>query len=153
MAFIVSTTVERSFQANCNAKKAFDVLSNASEVMQAFPKLQQFTETKTGVWLWETEKLALGTLSHAIKGHVHYQNNGANQIAWQPAPGDNNAQLSGQWSIKGQGDNSCQIALVSKGDYDIPLPALIKRMVETALNTELNKIMDDFVLGVQKKLS
>jgi carbon monoxide dehydrogenase subunit G len=152
MSFIVSTTVERSFQASCNAKKAFEFLSKASEAMQVFPKLQQFTETKEGVWLWETQKLALGNLSHAIKGYVQYKHNGENHIAWQPAPGESNAQLSGHWSIKAAGDNACNIALVSKGDYDIPLPSLIKRMVETTLNTELNKLMDEFVQNMQKKL-
>ncbi|MCQ8896261.1 SRPBCC family protein [Limnobacter humi] len=152
MAVNVNVKIERTFNVACSAKKAFDQLANVADTTTLFPKLDKIVELKDGVWRWEMEKIGAGGLSHQVKYTVKYTNDGASKIDWNPAPGDGNAQVSGGWVITAKGDKACSIAFRSSGEFEMPVPRLMKGIAEGIVKSEFEAQVGTFIDRVKAKL-
>lgn len=152
MAVNVSVKIDRSFNVACSAKKAFDQLVDVASTTTLFPKLDKIVDLGGDVWRWEMAKIGAGGLSHQVKYLVKYTNNGSSTIDWNPAPGDGNAQVSGGWIIKANGDKACTISFRSSGDFEMPVPRLMKGIAEGIVKSEFEAQVGTFIDRVKAKL-
>ncbi|WP_370263503.1 SRPBCC family protein [Limnobacter sp.] len=152
MAVNVNVKIERSFKVACSAKKAFDQLADVASTVAMFPKLDKIVDLGDGVWRWEMEKIGAAGLSHQVKYTVKYTNDGSSKIDWNPAPGEGNAKVSGGWVITASGDKACNIAFRSTGEFDMPVPRLMKGLAEGLVKSEFDAQVSTFIDRVKAKL-
>lgn len=148
----VEVKIERSLKVACSAKKAFDQLVNVADTVALFPKLDKIVDAGGDVWRWEMEKIGAAGLSHQVKYTVKYTNNGSTTIDWNPAPGEGNAQVSGGWVIKADSDKTCTISFRSKGEFEMPVPRLMKGIAEGIVKSEFDAQVGTFLDRVKAKL-
>ncbi|HEX4918024.1 MAG TPA: SRPBCC family protein [Limnobacter sp.] len=152
MAVNVNVKIERTFNVACSAKKAFDQLVNVGSTVALFPKLDKIVDLGGDVWRWEMDKIGAAGLSHQVKYTVKYTNDGSTKIDWNPAPGEGNAQVAGGWVIKPNGDKACTIAFRSTGEFDMPVPRLMKGLAEGIVKSEFDAQVSTFIDRVKAKL-
>lgn len=152
MAVTVSVEIKKTFDAACSAKKAFEQLVDVADTTALFPKLDKVVDLGSDVWRWEMEKIGAAGLSHQVKYLVKYTNNGTSTIDWNPAPGDGNAQVRGGWVITAKGDKACTIAFRSSGEFEMPVPRLMKGIAEGIVRSEFDAQVGTFLDRVKAKL-
>ncbi len=152
MPVYVNVKIEKSFKAACSAKKAFDQLSDVADTVKLFPKLEKIVDLGNQVWRWEMAKIGAAGISHQVKYTVKYGNDGKGKIDWNPAPGDGNANVSGGWVIQETGSNSCSIEFRSGGEFQMPVPSLMKTMAEGIVKSEFEAQVETFLQQVKAKL-
>lgn len=152
MAVKVKVSIDKSFDVACSQKKAFDQLVDVAGTTALFPKLDKIVDLGGEVWRWEMAKIGAAGISHQVKYTVKYTNDGASKIDWNPAPGDGNAEVSGGWTIKAKGDNACTIAFTSTGEFEMPVPRLMKGIAEGVVQSEFNGQVGTFIDRVKEKL-
>ena len=152
MAVNVNVSISKSFEVACSAKKAFDQLVDVASTTKLFPKLDKIVELGNDVWRWEMAKIGAAGISHQVKYCVKYSNNGSTTINWDPTAGDGNATVSGGWVITAKGDNACKIAFQSSGEFEMPVPRLMKGIAEGIVKSEFDAQVGTFLDRVKAKL-
>ena len=154
MAVTVSIKITKTIEASTSLQKAFDSLLDVEGTVANFPKLDSIVQLDTDCYRWEMEKIGMASLSHQVKYAVKYTNNGKNTIQWNPiSDAQSNAKVSGSWTISGKGDNAVSIQFESQGEFELPVPGLMKGMVQGVVKSEFESQVGTFLERVQKKLS
>ncbi|MBU0782841.1 MAG: SRPBCC family protein [Gammaproteobacteria bacterium] len=148
----VNVKIEKSFKVACSAKNAFDQLSDVADTVALFPKLDKIVDLGDEVWRWEMAKIGAAGISHQVKYTVKYNNDGKSKIDWNPVPGDGNATVSGGWVIKEDSPKACTIAFRSTGEFEMPVPRLMKGIAEGIVKSEFDAQVGTFLDRVKAKL-
>jgi carbon monoxide dehydrogenase subunit G len=69
---------------------------------------------------------------------------------WTPVKGVGNAQVSGSWTIK-DNKKSTGLTLKINGELAIPLPGLMKMVVVPVVESEFEKMTDQYIANLTKK--
>jgi carbon monoxide dehydrogenase subunit G len=148
----VNVKIEKSFKIACTAKKAFEQLVDVADTVALFPKLDKIVDLGGDVWRWEMAKIGAAGISHQVKYAVKYTNDGKSKIDWNPVPGDGNATVSGGWLIKEDGPAACTVSFRSTGEFDMPVPRLMKSIAEGIVKSEFDAQVGTFLDRVKAKL-
>ncbi|MCE2744890.1 MAG: SRPBCC family protein [Burkholderiales bacterium] len=148
----VNVKIEKSFKIACTAKKAFEQLVDVADTVALFPKLDKIVDLGGDVWRWEMAKIGAAGISHQVKYTVKYTNDGKSKIDWNPVPGEGNATVSGGWVIKEDGPSACTVAFRSSGEFDMPVPRLMKSIAEGIVKSEFEAQVGTFLDRVKAKL-
>jgi hypothetical protein len=65
-------------------------------------------------------------------------------VVWTPVKGIGNAQVSGHWKISKQ-VHATHIILSVKGELEIPLPSLMRLIVAPLVESEFEKLTDQYI--------
>ena len=152
MAVKVNVKIEKSFKVACSAKKAFEQLVDVADTVAMFPKLDKVVDCGDEVWRWEMAKIGAAGISHQVKYTVKYSNDGKTKIDWNPVPGEGNATVSGGWLIKDDGAKACTVAFRSTGEFEMPVPRLMKGIAEGIVKSEFDAQVGTFLDRVKAKL-
>lgn len=152
MAVNVNVSIQKNFEVGCSAQKAFEQLADVASTTKLFPKLDQIVDLGNGKWRWEMAKIGAAGISHQVKYCVQYTNNGSSTINWEPTAGDGNAKVSGGWVITAKGDNACKISFQSSGEFEMPVPRLMKGIAESVVKSEFDGQVSTFIDRVKAKL-
>ena len=109
-------------------------------------------ELGDGVWRCEMDNIVASGIAHKMKYTSKYSNDGKFRINWEPAPGEGNAKVSGGWTIKDEGSNGCSITLKSGGEFEMPMPKLMKNIAEGIVKSELEAQVAIFAERIKAKL-
>jgi carbon monoxide dehydrogenase subunit G len=148
----VEVKYEKSFKVSCTAKSAFDLLSDVASNSTLFPKLEKIVNLGQGVWRWEMAPIGAGGISHHVKYTVKYSHDGRTKIDWKPFPDQGNAHVSGSWLIKEDSAQGCTIVFRSSGDFEMPVPRLMKGLAENIMRSEFESQINSFLDQVKSKL-
>lgn len=152
MAVDIKVSIDKKFDVACSAKKAFDQLVDVASTVTMFPKLDKIVDLGDSVWRWEMVKIGAAGISHQVKYTVKYSNNGSSTIDWNPAPGEGNATVSGGWVITAKGDKACTIGFRSTGEFEMPVPKLMKGIAEGIVKSEFDGQVSTFLDRIKAKL-
>ena len=152
MAVNVNVKIEKSFKVACSAKKAFEQLVDVADTVALFPKLDKIVDLGDDVWRWEMAKIGAAGISHQVKYAVKYTNDGKSTVDWDPVPGEGNATVSGGWIIKADGAKACNISFRSTGEFEMPVPRLMKGIAEGIVRSEFDAQVGTFLDRVRAKL-
>lgn len=154
MAITVAVSLSKSFEVACDAKKAFDFLVDVPGTTAIYPKLDKLVNIEGQTYRWEMAKIGAAGLSFQTIYTVKYTNDGASKINWEPAAGakDDNGKISGGWVIKSAGDKKCTITFSTDAALDLPVPRLMKAVVEPVVKSEFDSQVSEFIGNIKKKL-
>lgn len=154
-----------SITARLDSQRAFDVQAPAAEVyavladvplsVSHFPKVERLTDRGGGVYEWRmervgTEKLKIQTIYASRYVSRFDAATGRGSVDWTPVPGIGNAQIGGRWEIAGAGAGT-HLTLTTRGHLDVPLPALMTRVVAPLVAGEFDRLVGRYVENLRAR--
>lgn len=149
----VNVTIDLGYELEVKAKFAdvFAVLSDVPESASFFPKVDKLVDMKDGVYRWEMEKIGVASIAlQTIYASKYVSNKAKGSVVWTPVKGVGNAQVSGSWAIK-DNKKSTGLTLKINGELAIPLPGLMKMVVVPVVESEFEKMIDQYIANLTKK--
>ena len=139
------------FEVNANASEVFGVLADVPTSASFFPKVDKLVDLGGGSYRWEMEKIGVGQVNLQTIYASHYVADSAKgTVVWTPVKGEGNALVSGSWKITGK-KKSTVVVLKIKGDLTLPLPGLMKMMVEPMVKGEFEKMTELYIDNLTKR--
>ena len=151
MAINVSIDLGYELEVKAKAKEVFDLLSDVPASASHFPKVDALVDLGDGVYRWEMEKIGIAQINlQTIYASKYVSNRAKGTVTWTPVKGEGNALVSGNWKIEDQ-KTSTKIVLQIKGDLSIPLPGLMKMVVAPVVESEFEKMVEQYLDNLTKQ--
>ena len=151
MAVSVSIDLGYEFEVKAKADEVFAVLSDVPESVSHFPKVDKLTDLGNGVYQWEMQKVGTAQVNiQTVYASKYVSNKAKGTVVWTPVPGVRNALVGGHWKIK-DNKKSTGIELKIDGDITLPLPGLMKMIVEPVVEGEFEKLVDKYIANLIKR--
>ena len=151
MAINVNIDLGYELEVKAKAKEVFDLLSDVPASASHFPKVSALVDLGDGVYRWEMEKIGIAQINlQTIYASKYVANRAKGTVTWTPVKGEGNALVSGNWKIEDQ-KTSTKIILQIKGDLSIPLPGLMKMVVGPVVESEFEKMVEQYLDNLTKK--
>ena len=139
------------FEVNANASEVFGVLADVPTSASFFPKVDKLVDLGDGSYRWEMEKIGVGQINlQTIYASNYVADSAKGTVVWTPVRGEGNALVSGSWKITGK-KKSTVVVLKIKGDLTLPLPGLMKMMVEPMVKGEFEKMTELYIDNLTKR--
>src|SRR3990167_1794373 len=130
MSVTVSIELGFEFDVKAPAKEVFAVLADVPESASHYPKVEQLVDLGDGAYRWEMEKIGVGAIHlQTVYASKYVANKAKGTVVWTPVKGEGNALVSGSWKIK-EKKKSTNVVLQVQAELSLPLPALMKMVVE-----------------------
>ena len=151
MTVNVTIDLGYEFEVKASAKDVFAVLSDVPTSVSHFPKVHKLVDLGSGVYRWEMEKVGTAQVNiQTIYASKYVSNKSKGTVVWTPVDGVGNALVGGSWKIT---DNKKSTGLVLKieGDIAVPLPGLMKMVVQPVVKSEFEKLVEQYIQNLIKK--
>jgi hypothetical protein len=155
MAITVQITFNKDLEVTCDVKTAFDLLVDVPKTTALYPKLDKLVNIEGSTYRWEMAKIGAAGLNFQTVYTVKYTNDGAARINWEVVEGNknDNAKVSGGWIITSAGDKKTKIAFTTEAALDLPVPSLMKKVVDPVIRMEFESQTNAFLAKVKEALS
>jgi len=155
MAITVQISFNKDLEVTCDVKTAFDYLVDVPKTTALFPKIEKLVPIEGQTYRWEMAKIGAAGLSFQTAYTVKYSNDGAARINWETIEGNknDNAKVSGGWIITSAGDKKTKIAFTTDAALDLPVPSLMKKVVEPVVRLEFESQTQTFLNNVKDALN
>jgi carbon monoxide dehydrogenase subunit G len=151
MAVTVHIDLGYEFDVKAKAAEVFGVLSDVPTSVSHFPKVEQLTDMGDGVYRCEMEKVGTAQVNiQTVYASKYVSNKTKGTVVWTPVPGVGNALVGGHWKIK-DNKKSTGIELKIDGKITLPLPGLMKMIVEPVVENEFEKLVDKYIANLIKR--
>ena len=151
MTFTVPIDLGYEFDVNASAKEVFDVLSNVPDSASHFPKVDKLIDLGEGAYRWEMAKIGIGKIHlQTVYASKYVSNKAKGTVHWTPLKDEGNAQVSGAWKIVGR-KKSTHIEFTVHGELTLPLPGLMKIVVEPVVQSEFEKMTDTYIDNLTRR--
>ena len=151
MAVTVNIDLGYEFEVKAKAADVFEVLADVPTSVSHFPKVDKLTDLGDGVYQWEMEKVGTAQVNIQTVYASRYVSSKPNgTVVWTPVPGVGNALVGGQWKIK-DNKGSTAIQLKIDGEITLPLPGLMKMVVAPVVESEFEKLVDQYIANLIKR--
>jgi len=148
MSFTVSIELGFEFDVKAPAKEVFAVLADVPESASHYPKVEQLVDLGDGAYRWEMEKIGIGAIHlQTVYASKYVANEAKGTVVWTPVKGEGNALVSGSWKIKGK-KKSTNVVLQVQAELALPLPALMKMVVEPVIEAEFEKMTEQYIANL-----
>ena len=148
MAVTVNIDLGYEFEVKAKYEDVFALLSDVPASVSHFPKVEKLTDMGDGVYKWEMEKV--GTKEVGIQTIYASKYKAKGSVTWTPVKGVGNALVGGHWKIK-DNKKSTLLELKTAGEVTVPLPALMKMIVQPVVEGEFEKLVDKYIANLIKK--
>lgn len=151
MTITVPFEVAYEFEVNAIAADVFDVLSDVPVSASLFPKLHKLLDLGCNCYRWELDKVGTAQMTMQTVYACQYvvdKKNGS--VVWTPIAGAGNAQMGGSWAITDK-KNFTHLVLTSRGELQVPLPALMKGVVAPIVVGENEKLIKQYIANLTKR--
>ncbi len=151
MTVNVAIKLGYEFEVKAPFKEVFDVLSDVPTSVSHFPKVHQLVDQGGGVYRWEMEKVGTAQVNiQTIYASKYVSNKAKGTVVWTPVEGVGNALVGGSWKIT---DNKKSTGLVLKieGDVSVPLPGLMKMVVQPVVKGEFEGLVEKYIQNLIKR--
>jgi carbon monoxide dehydrogenase subunit G len=151
MAVTVHIDLGYEFEVKAKHDEVFAVLSDVPRSVSHFPKVDRLTDLGDGVYQWEMQKVGTAQVNFRTVYASKYTSDKARGIVkWTPVQGIGNAQVGGSWKITDHKGKSTAIVLKTEGSMELPLPALMKMVVEPVVRSEFEKLVEKYIANLVK---
>lgn len=149
MAITVPIELGYEFEVKCAAAEVFELLSDVPASVSHFPKVEKLSDLGDGVYQWDMEKVGTAQVNIQTVYASRYTSQfdaakGKGSVKWTPVKGVGNAQVGGNWQIKGK-PQSTHLALTIQGQIEVPLPGLMKMVVAPVVEGEFEKLVEKYI--------
>ena len=151
MAITVSIDLGYEFEVNAPFAEVFDVLSDVPTSASHFPKVDKLVDLGDGAYRWEMAKIGVASINlQTIYASKYVSNKAKGTVVWTPVKGEGNALVSGNWLIKDK-KKTTHITLQVQGELTIPLPGLMKMVVAPVVESEFEKMTEQYIDNLTKR--
>lgn len=155
MSITVNIELGYEFDVKATATEVFDVLSDVPTSVSHFPKVDKLTDLGDGVYQWEMEKVGTAQVNIQTVYASRYvsefdASKSQGNVKWTAVKGVGNAQVGGQWKIKGS-PKATHVELAIKGQIEVPLPGLMKMVVAPVVESEFEKLVEKYIDNLIKR--
>lgn len=148
MSVTVSIELGFEFDVKAPAKEVFAVLADVPESASHYPKVEQLVDLGDGAYRWEMEKIGVGAIHlQTVYASKYVANKAKGTVVWTPVKGEGNALVSGSWKIK-EKKKSTNVVLQVQAELSLPLPALMKMVVEPLIEAEFEKLTEQYIANL-----
>lgn len=148
MSVTVSIELGFEFDVKAPAKEVFAVLADVPESASHYPKVEQLVDLGDGAYRWEMEKIGIGAIHlQTVYASKYVANKAKGTVVWTPVQGEGNALVSGSWKIK-EKKKSTNVVLQVQAELALPLPALMKMVVEPLIEAEFEKLTEQYIANL-----
>ena len=151
MAVTINIDLGYQFQVKAKAAEVFDVLSDVPTSVSHFPKVDKLTDLGDGIYKWEMEKVGTAQVNiQTVYASRYVSSKSKGTVVWTPVPDVGNSLVGGHWKIK---DNKTSTAVELKiaGEITLPLPGLMKMVVAPVVESEFEKLVDQYIANLIKR--
>mgnify|MGYP001502792048 CR=1 FL=1 len=144
---------QRSFETPAAPAQAFALLGAIPDSAAHFPGLEALIPVPPDGYTWRLEKTGVGKLSLQASWTSRYTYEPEQgRVSWTPLPGGGNSQVSGQWRITPRAGGS-RIEFQNRALLTLPVPKLMKGMVEGFVRRENERLIDGYLANLGKTLA
>lgn len=151
MAVSVRIDVGYEFEVKAGFADVFAVLSDVPESVSHMPKVHKLTHLGDGVYQLEMQRVGTSQVHiQTVYASKYTSDKAKGTVKWTPVPGIGNAQVGGSWKISDHKGRSTRIVLKIDGTVDVPLPGLMRMIVEPVVASEFEKIIEKYIANLIK---
>lgn len=133
------------FEVKASAKAVFKVLADVPTSASFYPGVDQLVDEGHGIYRWEMEKIGISHIQLQTVYASQYQSNAAKgTVEWVPIQDEGNAQVAGSWTITAN-KKSTHVLLNVKCAIDLPLPALMKPVLQPLVELEFENLTEKYI--------
>ena len=152
MAVSVSIDLGYEFEVKAKFDEVFALLSDVPASVAHFPKVHKLTDLGDGVYQWEMQKVGTAQVNiQTIYASKYSADKAKGLVKWTPVKGIGNAQVGGHWKITDNQGKSTKCVLKIDGTVDVPLPGLMKMVVEPVVASEFEKLVEKYIDNLIKR--
>jgi carbon monoxide dehydrogenase subunit G len=152
MAITVDIDLGYEFEVKTPFKEVFDVLSDVPTSASFFPKVDKLVDLGGGVYRWEMEKVGTAQVNiQTVYASKYVSDKAKGTVKWTPVKGVGNALVGGSWKIADNKGKSTKCELQIAGTVDVPLPGLMKMVVEPVVAGEFEKLVEKYIDNLIKR--
>ena len=147
----ISVHIDLGYEFEVRAKfdEVFAVLSDVPKSVSHFPKVEKLTRLEEGVYQWEMQRVGTPQIHIQTVYACKYTADPAKGLVkWTPVKGIGNAQVGGHWKITDHQGRSTKVQLQTQGTVDVPMPALMKVVVEPLVASEFEKLVEKYIANL-----
>lgn len=145
MAISVELDLGYEFTVRAPFKQVFDLVADVPASVSHFPKVEQLVDMGQGVYRWEMEKLGSAQVHiQTVYASKYVSDRKKGSVVWTPVQGIGNAQVGGSWKVS-EVKKGTKLVLQIHGTTDVPLPALMKMVVEPVVQAEFEKLVEKYI--------
>ena len=150
----ISVPISMGYELDVKAKAAevFDLLSDVPTSVAFFPKVDKLTDLGDGVYKWEMQKVGTAQVNiQTVYASKYATDKAKGSIKWTPVKGVGNALVGGSWKVTDNKGKSTQLVLKIDGTVDVPVPGLMKVVVEPIVASEFEKLVEKYLANLAKR--
>ncbi len=148
MSTTVTVELGYEFDVHATAKEVFEVLANVPDSASHYPKVEKLTDLGGGAYRWEMAKIGIGSVNlQTIYAAKYVSNKSKGTVTWTPIEGEGNALVSGSWKITSN-KKSTHLVLNITGELTLPVPALMKMVVEPLVEAEFERMTEQYIANL-----
>lgn len=145
MSITLHVELGYEFDVKASAKEVFEVLSDVPTSASFYPGVEQLTDLGKGVYRWEMEKIGLGQVNlQTVYASKYVSNKTKGTVVWTPIATEGNTQVTGDWKIT-PGKKSTNVVLHVEAELSLPLPALMKMVVQPLVEAEFERLTEQYI--------
>jgi carbon monoxide dehydrogenase subunit G len=149
----VSVHIDLGYEFEVKAKHdaVFALLSDVPKSVSHFPKVSRLTDLGDGVYQWEMQKVGTSQVNiQTIYASKYASDAAKGTVKWTPVKGIGNAQVGGSWKIADHKGKSTKVVLKIDGIVDVPVPGLMKMVVEPIVASEFEGLVEKYIANLIK---
>ena len=151
MVITVPFDLTYEFSVKALADEVFAVLADVPASASHFPKLVRIVDLGDQTFRWELEKLGTAQVHiQTIYASRYVSSRKEGSVVWTAIKGVGNALIDGSWQINEQ-NNVTALLLNIRGELTVPLPTLMKLVVNPMVNAENESMIETYVDNLTKR--
>ena len=140
------------FEVRSGFDAVFALLSDVPRSVAHFPKVEKLTDLGDGVYKWEMQKVGTAQVHlQTVYASKYTSDKARGTVTWTPVKGVGNALVGGSWKITDNKGKSTKIVLKIDGTVEVPLPGLMKMVVEPVVASEFEKLVEKYIANLCKR--
>jgi carbon monoxide dehydrogenase subunit G len=148
MSITLPVALGYEFEVKAPFKEVFDVLADVPTSASFYPGVDKLVDLGGGTYRWEMEKIGLPQVNlQTVYASNYVANKARGTVVWTPVDGEGNASVSGSWHLTDH-KTSTKIVLNVEGVLHIPLPALMKLVVEPLVEAEFERLTEQYIANL-----
>ena len=146
MALSVKIDLGYEFEVKAKYDAVFAVLSDVPASVAHFPKVDKLTDLGDGVYQWEMQKVGTAQVNiQTVYASKYTSDATKGTVKWTPVKDVGNALVGGSWKVTDNKGKSTKCVLKIDGTVDVPLPGLMKMVVEPVVTSEFEKAVEKYI--------
>ena len=152
MAISVKIDLGYEFEVKAKADEVFAVLADVPTSVSHFPEVEKLTDLGDGVYQWDMQKVGTAQVNiQTVYASKYVSDKAKGTVKWTPVKGIGNALVGGHWKITDNKGKSNKIVLKIDGTVDVPMPALMKMLVDPIVAGEFEKLVEKYIDNLIKR--